>query len=182
MFGFNHHVQQPPMIFLWSLHHCKAMELEEPTNQPCPSIKFHLTPLLLSSSCLLFPRKGNHNPTSIRDDGIDLQAAIQRLYPSLSEKPPVKKEAANATEKVLYLGVPNIQVDIKLQTSLLAKKLEDLFPGVYHHINRVALRMLGLCLGKQAKVANSNFERSHLQPKALQSLEKEINWNQTMLI
>ncbi|XP_061352102.1 protein NPG1-like [Gastrolobium bilobum] len=44
--------------------------------------------------------------------------------------------------------------------------------GSNEHLKGVALRMLGLCLGKQAKVASSDFERSHLQSKALESLEE----------
>ncbi|WJX61534.1 Protein npg1, variant 2 [Trifolium repens] len=44
--------------------------------------------------------------------------------------------------------------------------------GPNEHLKGVALRMLGLCLGKQAKVASSDFERSHLQSKALESLEE----------
>ncbi|KAJ1412458.1 Tetratricopeptide-like helical domain superfamily [Sesbania bispinosa] len=307
-------------------------------------------------------------------DGIDLQAAIQRLQTSLSEKPPIKKgpartesptsvsqhaaKAANeckhvldAVEKIFCQGIPDTQVDNKLQeivshavellpelwkqagcyseaisayrqallsqwnldndccariqkafavfllysgveasppslavqiegsyvpknnleeailllmillrkfslacgqTSLLAKQLEELMPGVYHRIDRwnslalcysgagqdksalnllrksvhkherpddlislllaakicsedphlaaegagyaqraidnaqglhdhlkgAGLRMLGLCLGKQAKVASSDFERSMLQSKALQSLEEAVRLEQ----
>ncbi|KAJ1431152.1 Tetratricopeptide-like helical domain superfamily [Sesbania bispinosa] len=46
--------------------------------------------------------------------------------------------------------------------------------GLKEHLKGVALRMLGLCLGKQAKVASSDFERSRLQSKALESLEEAI--------
>ncbi|XP_020217804.1 protein NPG1 [Cajanus cajan] len=46
--------------------------------------------------------------------------------------------------------------------------------GPKEHLKGVALRMLGLCLGKQAKVASSDYERSHLQSKALESLEEAI--------
>ncbi|KAJ8560603.1 hypothetical protein K7X08_022463 [Anisodus acutangulus] len=42
--------------------------------------------------------------------------------------------------------------------------------GSNEHLNGVGLRMLGLCLGKQAKVATSDFERSRLQSEALKSL------------
>ncbi|TKY58470.1 Tetratricopeptide repeat protein 7B [Spatholobus suberectus] len=44
--------------------------------------------------------------------------------------------------------------------------------GLDEHLKSVGLRMLGLCLGKQAKVSSSDFERSTLQSKALQSLEE----------
>ncbi|PNY16131.1 tetratricopeptide repeat protein 7A-like, partial [Trifolium pratense] len=44
--------------------------------------------------------------------------------------------------------------------------------GPNEHLKGVALRMLGLCLGKQAKVASSDIERSRLQSKALESLEE----------
>ncbi|XP_054808916.1 protein NPG1-like [Prosopis cineraria] len=43
--------------------------------------------------------------------------------------------------------------------------------GINEHLKGVSLRMLGLCLGKQAKVASSDFQRSNLQSKALKSLE-----------
>ncbi|MCD7461243.1 Protein npg1 [Datura stramonium] len=43
--------------------------------------------------------------------------------------------------------------------------------GSNEHLKGVGLRMLGLCLGKQAKVATSDFERSHLQSEALKSLD-----------
>lgn len=44
--------------------------------------------------------------------------------------------------------------------------------GPNEHLKGVALRMLGLCLGKQAKIASSDFERSRFQSKALESLEE----------
>ncbi|KAF2302249.1 hypothetical protein GH714_033871 [Hevea brasiliensis] len=43
--------------------------------------------------------------------------------------------------------------------------------GIDEHLKGVAVRMLGLCLGKQAKVSSSDFERSRLQSEALKSLE-----------
>lgn len=47
------------------------------------------------------------------------------------------------------------------------------------HFKGVGLRMLGLCLGKQAKVASSDQERSLLQSEALKSLDEAIalEWN-----
>ncbi|XP_058736985.1 protein NPG1-like [Vicia villosa] len=50
--------------------------------------------------------------------------------------------------------------------------------GLNEHLKGVGLRMLGLCLGKQAKVAASDFERSMLQSKALQSLEEALRLEQ----
>lgn len=50
--------------------------------------------------------------------------------------------------------------------------------GLHEHLKGVGLRMLGLCLGKQAMVASSDFERSHLQSKALQSLEEAARLEQ----
>ncbi|KAL2938880.1 Protein NPG1 [Bienertia sinuspersici] len=44
------------------------------------------------------------------------------------------------------------------------------------HFKGVALRVLGLCLGKQAKVSSSDYERSSLQLEALKSLEEAINF------
>lgn len=44
--------------------------------------------------------------------------------------------------------------------------------GVYRHLNGVGFRVLGLCLGRQAKVSSSDFERTQLQSEALKSLER----------
>ncbi|CAI9754559.1 unnamed protein product [Fraxinus pennsylvanica] len=46
--------------------------------------------------------------------------------------------------------------------------------GVNEHLKGVALRLLGLCLGKQAKNSSSDFERSCLQSEALKSLDSAI--------
>ncbi|KAF9597126.1 hypothetical protein IFM89_015955 [Coptis chinensis] len=46
--------------------------------------------------------------------------------------------------------------------------------GKDEHLNGVGFRMLGLCLGKQAKVASSDLERSDLQSEALKALDKAI--------
>lgn len=46
--------------------------------------------------------------------------------------------------------------------------------GTNEHLKGVGLRMLGLCLGKQAKVSSSDFERSCLQSEALKSLDEAI--------
>ncbi|CAN4098279.1 unnamed protein product [Withania somnifera] len=43
--------------------------------------------------------------------------------------------------------------------------------GSNEHLKGVGLRMLGLCLGKQAKIATSDFERSRLQSEALKYLD-----------
>ncbi|KAG8374735.1 hypothetical protein BUALT_Bualt10G0026800 [Buddleja alternifolia] len=43
--------------------------------------------------------------------------------------------------------------------------------GSNAHLKGVGLRMLGLCLGKQAKISSSDFERSRLQSEALKSLD-----------
>ncbi|KAI4327965.1 hypothetical protein L6164_020368 [Bauhinia variegata] len=50
--------------------------------------------------------------------------------------------------------------------------------GLHEHLKGVGLRMLGLCLEKQAKVASSDFVRSNLQSKALKSLEEAIRLEQ----
>lgn len=50
--------------------------------------------------------------------------------------------------------------------------------GTDEHIKGVAIRMLGLCLGKQAKVSSSDFERSRLQSEALKSLDGAIAFEQ----
>eukprot|EP00262_Sarcandra_glabra_P018597 TRINITY_DN6739_c0_g3_i2.p1 TRINITY_DN6739_c0_g3~~TRINITY_DN6739_c0_g3_i2.p1 ORF type:complete len:701 (-),score=135.48 TRINITY_DN6739_c0_g3_i2:107-2209(-) len=46
--------------------------------------------------------------------------------------------------------------------------------GIDEHLKGVGLRMLGICLGKQAKVASSDLERSLLQAEALKSLDEAI--------
>lgn len=46
--------------------------------------------------------------------------------------------------------------------------------GVNKHLKGVGLRLLGICLGKQAKVSSSDFERSRLQSEALKSLDGAI--------
>lgn len=43
--------------------------------------------------------------------------------------------------------------------------------GKDEHLKGVGLRMLGLCLGRHAKVSSSDYERSHLQSEALKSLD-----------
>ncbi|XVF16793.1 hypothetical protein REPUB_Repub10bG0062900 [Reevesia pubescens] len=48
--------------------------------------------------------------------------------------------------------------------------------GVDGHLKGVGLHMLGLCLGKQAKVSSSDFERSRLQSEALKSLDAAISF------
>lgn len=42
------------------------------------------------------------------------------------------------------------------------------------HLKGVGLRMLGLCLGKQAKISSSDSERSRLQSEALKSLDSAL--------
>ncbi|KAK2355294.1 protein NPG1 [Trifolium repens] len=59
-----------------------------------------------------------------------------------------------------------------------AQRAIDKAQGLNEHLKGVGLRMLGLCLGKQAKVASSDFERSMLQSKALQSLEDAVRLEQ----
>lgn len=46
--------------------------------------------------------------------------------------------------------------------------------GPTSHLKGVSLRMLGLCLRKQAKISSSDFERSRLQSEALKSLESAL--------
>lgn len=46
--------------------------------------------------------------------------------------------------------------------------------GVNRHFKGVGLRMLGLCLGKQAKIASSDFERLRLQSEASKALDGAI--------
>ncbi|VVB03184.1 unnamed protein product [Arabis nemorensis] len=46
--------------------------------------------------------------------------------------------------------------------------------GMDEHLKGVGLRMLGLCLGKQAKLPTSDFERSRLQSESLKALDGAI--------
>ncbi|OVA05937.1 Tetratricopeptide repeat [Macleaya cordata] len=46
--------------------------------------------------------------------------------------------------------------------------------GMDEHLKGVGLRMLGLCLGKQAKISSSDLERSYLLSEALKSLDEAI--------
>lgn len=46
--------------------------------------------------------------------------------------------------------------------------------GKDEHLKAVGLRLLGLCMGKQAKISSSDFERSRLQSEALKSLSEAI--------
>lgn len=46
--------------------------------------------------------------------------------------------------------------------------------GKDEHLKGVGLRILGLCLGKQAKVCSSDYERSRLQSEALKCLDGAI--------
>ncbi|XP_010941503.1 protein NPG1 [Elaeis guineensis] len=46
--------------------------------------------------------------------------------------------------------------------------------SVDEHLKCVALRFLGICLGKQAKIALSDHERTRLQAEALRSLDEAI--------
>ncbi|KAH9617394.1 hypothetical protein KSS87_015479 [Heliosperma pusillum] len=48
--------------------------------------------------------------------------------------------------------------------------------GDEEHLKGVALRVLGLCLGKQAKVCSSDYERSRLQSESLRSLEEALGF------
>ncbi|XP_061368141.1 protein NPG1-like [Gastrolobium bilobum] len=59
-----------------------------------------------------------------------------------------------------------------------AQKAINNAQGLDEHLKGVGLRMLGLCLRKQAMVASSDFERSILQSKALQSLEEAVTLEQ----
>ncbi|KHG30674.1 Tetratricopeptide repeat 7A [Gossypium arboreum] len=59
-----------------------------------------------------------------------------------------------------------------------AQRAVDNAKGVDEHLKGVGLRMLGLCLGKQAKVSSSDFERSCLQNEALKSLDSALSFEQ----
>eukprot|EP01018_Ginkgo_biloba_P009327 Gb_01860 [translate_table: standard] len=48
--------------------------------------------------------------------------------------------------------------------------------GEFEHLKGVTYRLLGLALGKQAKVSTSDLDRAHLQSEALKSLEEAITW------
>lgn len=56
-----------------------------------------------------------------------------------------------------------------------ARRAIDNAKGTDEDIKGVGLRMLGCCLGKQAKVSSSDIERSQLQSEALKSLDEAIS-------
>ncbi|KAI7995225.1 Protein NPG1 [Camellia lanceoleosa] len=63
------------------------------------------------------------------------------------------------------------------QTSVLAKQLEEIMPGVFNRVNRwkaMALCYSGAGQNKLAKVSSSDHERSRLQIDALKSLDEAI--------
>ncbi|KAJ8899968.1 hypothetical protein K2173_019673 [Erythroxylum novogranatense] len=55
-----------------------------------------------------------------------------------------------------------------------ARRAIRIAEGTDAHLKGVAIRILGLCLGKQTKVSSSDFERSSLQSQALKSLDDAI--------
>ncbi|KAI4381219.1 hypothetical protein MLD38_007314 [Melastoma candidum] len=55
-----------------------------------------------------------------------------------------------------------------------ARRAVDIAQAENEHLKGVALRMLGLCLARQAKVSPSDSERSRLQSEALKSLEAAL--------
>ncbi|KAK8673630.1 hypothetical protein V6N13_111952 [Hibiscus sabdariffa] len=59
-----------------------------------------------------------------------------------------------------------------------AQRAVDNAKGVDEHLKGACLRMLGLCLGKQAKVSSSDFERSQLQNGSLKSLDSALSLEQ----
>ncbi|MFQ6636802.1 hypothetical protein Gotur_027031 [Gossypium turneri] len=59
-----------------------------------------------------------------------------------------------------------------------AQRAVDNAKRVDEHLKGVGLSMLGLCLGKQAKVSSSDFERSRLQNEALKSLDSALSFEQ----
>lgn len=48
--------------------------------------------------------------------------------------------------------------------------------GAYAHLKGVGLRFLGICLGRQAKIASSDQERTFLQTEALRALDEAITF------
>ncbi|CAO2812852.1 unnamed protein product [Amaranthus hypochondriacus] len=57
-----------------------------------------------------------------------------------------------------------------------AKRAINRASGRDEHFKGIALRMLGLCYGKQAKVCSSDYKRSILQSEALKSLEEALHF------
>ncbi|KAL2465139.1 tetratricopeptide repeat (TPR)-containing protein [Abeliophyllum distichum] len=101
---------------------------------------------------------------------------------------------AGQNESALYLLRKSLhqheEPDDIMSLLLAAKICEDVFlaaegvkyaqraianaQGVNEHLKGVGLRVLGLCLGKQAKNSSSDFERSRLQSEALKSLDSAM--------
>ncbi|RWW26482.1 hypothetical protein GW17_00009127 [Ensete ventricosum] len=130
-------------------------------------------------------------------DGIDLQAAIQRLQPS-PEKPPsrrsrlrsesihsVSQHAASLVLEAIYLKSMSLQKLGKATgTSCCSSFIisVELLPELWKQAGRYqeALAsyrraLLSNCLGKLAKIASSDHERSTLQSEALRSLDEVVS-------
>ncbi|KAL1548997.1 Protein npg1 [Salvia divinorum] len=73
--------------------------------------------------------------------------------------------AAKICSENVFLAAEGVKYAQKAITNALESK---------PHVKSVGLRMLGLCLGKQAKISSSDSERSHLQSEALKSLDSAL--------
>ncbi|KAK9676503.1 hypothetical protein RND81_11G081600 [Saponaria officinalis] len=96
------------------------------------------------------------------------------------------KEALNLLRKSLHEHErPDDLTALLLASKICSEDPLEAFDGVAYarraissatgdeeHLKGVALRVLGLCLGKQAKLCTSDYERSRLQSESLRSLEE----------
>ncbi|KAL9244270.1 hypothetical protein vseg_018066 [Gypsophila vaccaria] len=100
------------------------------------------------------------------------------------------KEALNLLRKTLNVHErPNDLTALLLASKICSEDPLDALEGVAYarraiasasgddeHLKGVVLRVLGLCLGKQAKLCTSDYERSRLQSESLKSLEESLSF------
>ncbi|KAH7577083.1 hypothetical protein JRO89_XS01G0202000 [Xanthoceras sorbifolium] len=121
----------------------------------------------------VFPRVDRWNTLALCYGGAGQnKAALNLLRKSLHkhEQPDDLKAlllAAKICSEDLHIASEGVEY---AQRAIINAKGKD------EHLKGVALRMLGLCLGKQVKVSKSDSERSYLQSEALKSLNGAISF------
>ncbi|XP_076943128.1 protein NPG1-like isoform X2 [Bidens hawaiensis] len=143
-------------------------------NDSCARIQHNFTMFLLYSGVHVGPPStsthidGTYVPKNNLEEAVLLLMILMRKF-SLGK---AKWDPAVVEHLTFALSVCN-------QTSVLAKQLEEVIPGVIHRVDlwktlALCCHGIGLCLGKQAIVSSSDYERSRLQSEALKSLEEAV--------
>ncbi|KAK6157989.1 hypothetical protein DH2020_005303 [Rehmannia glutinosa] len=84
------------------------------------------------------------------------------------------EEPNDITSLLLAAKICSENVFLAAEGVKYARNAIDNAHGPNEHLKGVGLRMLGLCLGKQAKISSSDFERSRLLSEALKSLDSAL--------